>query len=99
MAKAKELDQLTLDAIAAEKARMSYGKYMAMKEPAVIQPKNDPAVRYGVCLYCGERFIMDKHRVRAYCDYECYNRHYGQRKREQMKEEQANEQAENVRDE
>ena len=82
MAKAKELDQLSKDAIAAEKAGMSYGKYMAMKEPVVFKPKNDPAVRYGVCRCCGERFVMGK-REKAYCNYECYNRHYSKLSREQ----------------
>lgn len=98
MAKAKEMDKLTQDSIAAQKAGMSYGQYMATKEPVIPPRKNQGGVRYGVCLYCGKSFVMDK-RDRVYCGYQCSNYHYRKRKRDLLKGVQASEQAENVRDE
>lgn len=79
----KELDQLTKDSIAAEKAGMSYGKYMAMKEPVVIKPKQIPGVlRYGVCRWCGKEFPIFQDRYKVFCDDWCRNEAWNKTKRE-----------------
>ena len=76
------MDQLDRDAIAAEKAGLSYGKYMAQKgqkPPAVRYPKKrarkesaeampDPEVR--ICGICGKPVPSD-YKGRKYCSAAC----------------------------
>jgi hypothetical protein len=72
MAETKEMDKLSQDAMAARRAGMSYGKWKAMQDPVVIEPKPDrKVVRRGVCRYCGKDFAMYDHRFRVYCSEEC----------------------------
>lgn len=69
-------DHLTRDAIAAQKAGMSYGKYKALHphtgddEPEVHElPGN---VRELTCAFCGRVFLTDsRHANRLYCDDVC----------------------------
>jgi hypothetical protein len=83
---AKEMDQLTKDAIAAQKAGMSYGKYMAMKEPVVIKPKPIPGVvGMRVCRNCGKEFMVDHNRYKVYCSDQCRNEAWNKTKRERRK--------------
>ena len=76
------MDQLARDAIAAQKAGMSYGKYMAMKHqpaPAVLQKKKtgkkktDAVSERPRCKLCGE-LIPEDSKNRKYCSYECAER-------------------------
>lgn len=58
MAKKKELDNLTINVLAAEKAGLSYGKYMALKyekeqPPKIEVPKPSPG--WKVCPHCGKK--------------------------------------------
>lgn len=96
MAKKKELDQLTKDSIAAEKAGMSYGKWKAMQEPVAIEPKPIPGVvRYDVCRYCGEEFPICTKRVKVYCSEYCRNHAWNKIQRERMLEAKGANNAEN----
>lgn len=88
MAKEKEMDKLAQDAIAAQKAGMSYGQYMATKEPAVIKPKPLPGVvRMVVCRYCGKEFPVYHHKNKVYCDTFCRDLYYKQQLRERREAE------------
>lgn len=103
MAKDKKLDDLTQDAIAADRCGMSYGKYKALeyeeirsgKRPApLIAKKLAPARRsYDmICQRCGRPFISN-HRARKYCSEEC-SRHadyMARAKRRKNEEEKDNE--------
>jgi endogenous inhibitor of DNA gyrase (YacG/DUF329 family) len=72
MAKEKEMDQLTKDSISAEKAGMSYGKYMAMKHIEVEAPKkkteDDEVLK---CAICG-KVMLNVRKNRMYCSPDCY---------------------------
>ena len=73
----EQMDPLTRDAIAAQRAGLSYGKYMAQKgekAAAVRYPKEVaaeapqvPALR---CSVCG-KVLPDGHKSRKYCSAEC----------------------------
>lgn len=70
----KPLDRLTRDALAAEKAGMSYGKYKALhphtpEEGDEIEPEEEvdekpkpiklgPNQRLGTCAHCGQPFVL-----------------------------------------
>ena len=75
----KELDNLTLNVLAAEKAGMSYGKYMALKyeqeqPPKMAESPSPPG--WKVCPYCGKKFYAT-HGNRQYCSDICSaNAHY-----------------------
>lgn len=100
MAKEKELDKLAQDAIAAQKAGMSYGKWKAMQEPVVIKPKPLPGVvRMVVCRHCGKEFPVYHNKYKVYCSDQCRMEGWHKIQRERLKGEKASEQAENVRDE
>lgn len=71
--KEKEMDNLTRCSIAAQKAGMSYGKYMAAKEssPEVQDPDCDPA-KIRICQNCGRPFSMiGRYPTSKYCSEEC----------------------------
>lgn len=85
--KEKELDNLTRCSIAAEKAGISYGKYMSMlygkrqakaekeQRPAE-KPKKvfnpNPKIPVKVCAYCGKEFQTAGRSANCkYCSWEC----------------------------
>ena len=64
------MDRLTLASIAAQKAGMSYGKYMAsMHNPVVVDAVAVPKKR--VCQYCGKEISKYAHGSRRYCSDSC----------------------------
>lgn len=85
--KEKELDNLTRDAIAAQRAGMTYGKYKAMRddgEQKMQLQRNQPAVKpqkifnpnpkipVKVCAYCGKEFPTAGRSANCkYCSLEC----------------------------
>lgn len=74
MAKKKELDNLTINVLAAEKAGLSYGKYMALKyekeqPPKMVESPSPPG--WKVCPHCGKKFYAE-HGKRRYCSDFCY---------------------------
>lgn len=72
MAKEKEMDQLTKDSISAEKAGMSYGKYMAMKSFKVEAPrKKTEDCEVLKCAICG-KVMLNVRKNRMYCSPDCY---------------------------
>lgn len=66
----KELDQLTKDSISAQKAGMSYGRYMAMKPKKGYAPKVETEEEWPVCKVCG-KVMVDVRKDRMYCSPEC----------------------------
>ena len=78
MAKQKILDRLTRDAIAAEKAGMSYGKYKALhphtpEEYVDPQKEAQEKVITKACPICGRTFICSKQGThKKYCSDICY---------------------------
>lgn len=74
MAKKKELDNLTINVLAAEKAGLSYGKYMALKhEKEQPQKMAESPIPPGwkVCPHCGKKFYAEQGK-RRYCSEFCY---------------------------
>ena len=64
------MDQLTLASIAAQKAGMSYGKYMAsMHNPVVVDAVAVPKKR--LCPVCGKQISKYAHGSRRYCSDPC----------------------------
>lgn len=73
MSKKEKLDNLTIDALAAEKAGLSYGKYMALKHekeqpPKMVESPSPPG--WKVCPHCGKKFYAE-HGKRRYCSEFC----------------------------
>lgn len=88
-------DNLTLDAIDAERAGMTYGKYKAQhpntkaanEARLTEKPKRPPQARQTYVFYCrgcGEMFVTTS-ATRAYCCDECKKRTEGTRKRAKRK--------------
>lgn len=70
MAKHKQPDRLSQDASAALAAGMSYGKYMAAKEPVkVTMPARSGIWR--TCPYCGKEFVRYDKMRQIYCGFRC----------------------------
>lgn len=76
----KKMDQLTQDAVAAHKAGMSYGKYMATKNPPTIVRK--PEDYKHTCAFCGKEFYSKTKAVRKYCSDKCRQDYYYRTKHE-----------------
>lgn len=87
----KPFDRLAADAIAAEKAGMSYGKWKAFhphtpepepeKKVVPVHIKGEPIVKK--CLCCGAEFVVVGHNAcRKYCDDTCRDRAAMRRYRE-----------------
>lgn len=71
MAKKKEMDQLTKDAIAARENGMSYGQWMAMHcthKEAPTKAQNEDVPK---CAVCG-KVMVDARKGTKYCSDECY---------------------------
>lgn len=88
------MDQLSKDAVAAQKAGLSYGRYMAtkpQKAPAVRYPKKEKKIDEGYrCVNCG-MLIPAGVRSKKYCSPECANemrmqQHNDRRRRNREKE-------------
>ena len=77
------MDNLAKCAVAATKLGISYGKYMAMKDPVAVTPP----VRHGIwrtCPYCGKEFVCYT-KVRAiYCGVICKKAANAARKYERL---------------
>lgn len=82
------MDKLSRDSTAAIKAGMSYGKYMAMKEPVVVTPPERRGT-WRTCPRCGKEFVRYDKMRQIYCDVTCqraaqdtkeYERKHGIRK-------------------
>lgn len=70
MGKRKEIDKLSQDSCDALKAGMSYGQYMAMKEPAEVK-RPTPTGYYHVCQHCGKEFYEKNRKVKKFCSDRC----------------------------
>lgn len=75
------MDKLSRDAANALAAGMSYGKYMAMKNPVKITSPEPKGVRRE-CECCGKAFYRQDRKVRKFCSDACREKFYGQRKAE-----------------
>lgn len=64
------MDQLSRDAVAATKAGLTYGKYMAKKEQLAKQKAAIEEAKRRKCLCCGCVVPPDRGR-RRYCSAEC----------------------------
>lgn len=76
------MDKLSQDSTKALKAGMSYGKWMAMKNPVVIVKKPDGVVRS--CPHCGVAFRV-RHGWQKYCSPECQVKAKARRKYDREK--------------
>ena len=71
--KKKPMDKLSQDACAALAHGMSYGKWMAIKPPAVVVHEKPKCVIEKTCELCGKTFYR-KNNIRVkYCSPECQN--------------------------
>lgn len=67
-----KLDQLTKDSIAAQKAGMSYGKYMASRyRQPVVETDVKPETQKRVCPTCGKEISKYANGNRRYCSEYC----------------------------
>lgn len=73
MAKKKEMDQLTKDSIAAQKAGMSYGQWKALHPNTGEAPKpvEVDIERIRTCVICGKQFVVGVGKSKKYCGVEC----------------------------
>ena len=76
----RKLDYLTLCSIAAQKAGMSYGKYMVMhgyRPPirADVEEVEAPQGVSKICPQCGKEFTQGKIKQKIYCSFECQKAH------------------------
>lgn len=82
-----EMDNLSRDALEAQRAGMSYGKYMAHKQFVETQERQTAALKHErlpVCVYCGKS-IPKGCRSRKYCSPECSERYRDRQKTAQRK--------------
>lgn len=76
----KKIDNLTRDAMAAEAAGMSYGKYKGLQHAAGQQqpapaPKKSTRKTFDlICTQCGQPFVGGS-RLRKYCSEDCKKKH------------------------
>jgi hypothetical protein len=91
--KKKHLDHLTRDAIAAQKAGMSYGKYKALHPHTPDEDdeeEQEPAVgencEVATCEHCGKRFVKFKYQTKKrFCCTSCQSSHNMAKRRAEMK--------------
>jgi endogenous inhibitor of DNA gyrase (YacG/DUF329 family) len=86
--KRKKLDRLTRDAIAAQEAGMSYGKWKALHphtpdEDDEEEQEITPGAVIANCEYCGEKFVKTT-KAKRFCCATCQNR-YNHEKRQREK--------------
>ena len=81
---AKNMDKLSQDAAAALAAGMTYGKYMAMKKPIIVEkvPVQPTGYKH-TCLNCGKEFYVPYRYLTKYCGRRCREAfHYAMKKKE-----------------
>lgn len=78
------MDKLSKDATDALNAGMSYGKYMAVKNPTKISPPEPKGVRQE-CQHCGNVFYRYDGKARKYCSDRCRKNAENQRARQPVK--------------
>ena len=89
------MDQLSKDSVAAQKAGMSYGKYMAMKErlapKKAIEKKSAPEVpeNWQTCPWCGKSFKKRHRSAQKYCEPYCQQEAQKERQRQRLKQKKA----------
>lgn len=90
--KRKKLDRLTRDAIAAQEAGMSYGKWKAQHPHTPDEDDEeegleiDPDSEVATCERCGERFVKLKwQKTKRFCSYRCQDRQYHEKKQQEKK--------------
>lgn len=89
--KRKKLDRLTRDAIAAQEAGMSYGKWKALHphtpdEDDEKEQELDTDKEVAVCEYCGERFVKFKwQKTRRFCGAICQNKSNHEKRQREKK--------------
>ncbi len=89
------MDQLSKDSVAAQKAGMSYGKYMAMKER--LAPKKEtkakPAAqlpeKWQICPWCGKEFKKRHRSAQKYCEVYCQQEAQKARQRQRLQQKKA----------
>ena len=67
------MDNLTMDAIAAERANMSYGKWKALHpntKPKEKKERNEGSKIYRKCVVCGKQFAVSN-LFKVVCSKEC----------------------------
>lgn len=89
------MDQLSKDSVAAQKAGMSYGKYMAMKERLApkkeIKAKPVPKVpeNWQTCPWCGKAFKKRSRSAQKYCEPYCQQEAQKERQRQRLLQKKA----------
>lgn len=98
--KRKKLDRLTRDAIAAERAGMSYGQWKATHPhtpdedeptgPAVVETTPvvaGPGMVLATCLYCGKEFTKRQSQTtKKFCSEACQQQHHSAQLREMRRQ-------------
>lgn len=82
MGRKKKPDKLAQDAAKALAAGVSYGKWMAMKQP-VVKTENGLPEGWKICPQCGKKFKARSNK--KYCDDYCRQRAYYERELEIQK--------------
>ena len=81
------MDQLSRDAVAATKAGLTYGKYMAMRKVLAEKKTAEEEAKRRKCILCGHPVPPGRGR-RLYCSAECaekYREQEAQKRREAEK--------------
>lgn len=89
------MDQLSKDSVAAQKAGMSYGKYMAMKER--LAPKTEAKAKpvpmlpekWQTCPWCGKAFKKRSRSAQKYCEPYCQQEAQKERQRQRLLQKKA----------
>jgi hypothetical protein len=79
MKKQKEPDKLSLDAMEARKAGMSYGMWKGLQKPKPIEKKIPEG--WKICEYCGKPFKPTTGRPQKYCEANCTNKAFHERQK------------------
>lgn len=88
----KKMDRLTRDAIAAQEAGMSYGKWKVLHphtpdEDDEEEMAIDPDSVVATCECCGEQFVKPrKNKVKRFCSTACQNRHNTKKRKEKARQ-------------
>ena len=70
----KKIDKLSMCAAKAKEVGVSYGKYMAMKEPEIEAPAKTGVRR--ICKHCGKEFFVNHKKRKDYCSDRCRENFY-----------------------
>ena len=89
------MDQLSKDSVAAQKAGMTYGKYMAMKErltpQKTMQENPVPAgtEKWLTCPWCGKLFRRRHRSAQKYCEQYCQMEAHKERQKKRLQQKKA----------